>query len=312
MMRLATWEVTPQKRRELRKEFSAMSEGEFNMEFGAEFSGIGLENFFSEDQVNSCFVGHNMNLVEMGKAGVRSYFAHFDPATSSHNYALVVLHKEFFMNPETRKADFVVIVDHVKYWHPSAGKALDVFAITDYLVKLKRKFRLGLMTYDQFSSQECILKLRKASIPNKLLRFNRSQKMAVYKELENLVNGGRLIIPCQEETSLLRQEMLELRRKFDGNGFKVMPMQEGDGAKTDDIVDCLAGACYSAIAKQVSKLPHGKMVASPGGSGSNTVWKNMQGGIQGVGPGAQVARNLEQRSRLLSNINNYGKYQHRG
>ena len=117
MMRLATWEVTPQRRKELRKEFSAMTEGEFNMEFGAEFSGIGLENFFSEDQVNSCFTGHNCNLVEMGRPG-NVYFAHFDPATSSHNYALVVLHKEFFMNPQTKKSDFIVVVDHVKYWHP--------------------------------------------------------------------------------------------------------------------------------------------------------------------------------------------------
>jgi len=300
MMRLATWEVTPQKRRELRKEFAAMSEGEFNMEFGAEFSGIGLENFFSEDQVNSCFIGHNLRMVEMGRPG-NIYFAHFDPATSSHNYALCVVHKEFFMNPETRKADFVIVVDHIKYWHPSEGKPLDVFEITEYLVKLKRKFKLGLLTYDQFSSQECILKLRKASIPNKLMRFNRSQKMSIYKELENLINGGRLLIPCQSETNLLKQEMLELRRKFDAQGFKVMPMQEGDGAKTDDIIDCLAGACFSAIEKQVSKLPRGACVESPGGFGSNITWRNMQGGIMGVGSGGQVANTMDRRSQAYKN-----------
>ena len=98
-VKIKTWE-------ELRKEFAAMTEGEFNMEFGAEFSGIGMENFFSEDQVNSCFTGHNCQMVEMGRPG-NVYFAHFDLATSSHNYALVVLHKEFFMNQETKKADFI-------------------------------------------------------------------------------------------------------------------------------------------------------------------------------------------------------------
>ena len=312
MMRLATWEVTPQKRKELRKEFAAMTEGEFNMEFGAEFSGIGMENFFSEDQVNSCFTGHNCQMVEMGRPG-NVYFAHFDPATSSHNYALVVLHKEFFMNPETKKADFIVVVDHVRYWHPSEGQPLDVFAITDYLLNLKRRFRLGLLTYDQFSSQECILKLRKASIPNKLMRFNRSQKMAIYKELENLINGGRLLIPCCVETNLLQTEMIELRRKFDAQGFKVMPMQEGDGAKTDDIVDCLAGACFSAIEKQVNHLPSGKMVNTGSSPGANQqVWRNMQGGVQGVGSGGQVAKMMENRSRLMNNIQNFGKYLHRG
>ena len=164
---------------------------------------------------------------------------------------------------------------------------------------------MGLLTYDQFSSQECILKLRKASIPNKLIRFNRAMKMSIYKELENLVNGGRLLIPCQVETNLLQTEMIELRRKFDANGFKIMPMQEGDGAKTDDIVDCLAGACYSAIEKQISRLPGGKVVASPGSSGNNIVWRNMQGGIQGVGSGGQVARMMENRSRLYNNIQNH-------
>ena len=105
--------------------------------------------------------------------------------------------------------------------------------------------------------------------------------------------------------------MIELRRKFDGQGFKVMPMQEGDGAKTDDIVDCLAGACYSAIEKQVSKLPHGKMVETANGATSNVIWRNMQGGIQGIGSGGQVAQKLANRSRLLSNIQNYGKYNFR-
>ena len=126
--------------------------------------------------------------------------------------------------------------------------------------------------------------------------------------MENLINGGRLLIPCQAETNLLQTEMIELRRKFDAQGFKVMPMQEGDGAKTDDIVDCLAGACFSAIEKQVSKLPGGKMVQSPGSSGNDIVWRNMQGGVMGVGSGGQVARMMDRRSQLKSNISNYGKY----
>lgn len=289
MMRLATWEVTPQRREELRKEFSSMSENEFNMEFGAEFSGIGMETFFSEDQVKSCFTGHNLKLNNLGSPG-NVYFAHFDPATSSHNYALTVVHKEFFMNQETRKADFIVVVDHIKYWHPDKGKVLNVFEITDYLINLKRRFRIGLLTYDQFSSQECIMKLRKASIPNKLIRFNRSKKMAIYKELENLINGGRLLIPYHD---LLRQEMIELRRKFDNNGFKVMPMTEGDGVKSDDIVDCLAGACYSAIEKSTSKLPHAKTVEIANSGANNVIWRNMQGRIQGIGTGQQVAESLE-------------------
>ncbi|KKL21156.1 hypothetical protein LCGC14_2448280, partial [marine sediment metagenome] len=119
--RLPTWEVNPTHTREsLRESVPTMSEAEFNMEFGAEFSGMGVENFFTEEQVNNCFIGHNLKDRDIGLPG-NVYFIHLDPATSSHNYALVVLHKEYYLNRETAKAEYVVIVDHIKHWSPVRG-----------------------------------------------------------------------------------------------------------------------------------------------------------------------------------------------
>lgn len=294
-MRLPTWDVNPNHTREsLRRDDNTLSEGEFNMEYGAEFSGMGIENMFTEDQIKSCMIGHNYQFREIGQPG-KVYFIHLDPATSSHNYALCVLHKEHFLDPETRKVDYCIVVDHIKYWQPFDGP-INPNEVISYVIGLKRRFHIGLITYDQWASQESILKLRKAGIPNKETRFNGKYKMLIYRELENLINSGRMIVPYHE---LLFNELTELQRKFTPSGFKVQPKQDGDGVKSDDISDCLAGAAYIAIEKQVQGLPHAKLVnlGNPSGGTNSVVWRNMQGGVYGVGPGQQVARQMERRTQ---------------
>ena len=301
-MRLSTWRVNPQHTREsLRADNNTMSETEFNMEFGAEFSGTGLESFFSEDQVKRCFTGHNLQNVNMGSPG-KVYFVHLDPATSSHNYALAVVHKDYFMNKETHKADFKVIVDHIKYWQPIGG-AINPNAVTQYVINLKRRFHIGLITYDAFASQESILKMRKAGIPNKETKFLPAFKYTIYKGLENLVNTDRLVIPYND---LLYNEMIELQRKFTPTGFKILPKHEGDGVKSDDIVDCIAGACYQAVERQMSKLPSSRLANLGNPGGNQIVWRNMQGGVYGVGGGQQVANSLENRSTLWKDLHSDG------
>ena len=66
--------------------------------------------------------------------------------------------------------------------------------------------------------------------------------------------------------------------------------------KTDDLVDGLAGACFGAINFNVNKLPRTKTAYMPAPSEQNIVWRNMQGGTYGSGPGGQVAAKLEQRA----------------
>ena len=291
-MRVPTWGVNPSHTRDsLRNDNHSMSEGEFNMEYGADFSGTGLESFFTEEQVKPCFIGHNLQNVDIGSFG-KVYFVHLDPATSSHNYALVVLHKEYFLNINTQKADFRIVVDHIKYWAPING-VINPNEVTAYVIGLKHRFHIGLITYDSWASQESILKMRKAGIPNKETKFTAQYKFKIYKELESLVNSGRLAIPYD---NVLYNEMIELQRKFTPTGFKVLPKQDGDGMKSDDIVDCLAGACYIAIEKQITRLPYARLVSLGNPSGGNIVWRNMQGGIYGVGGGHQVAKSLEKRS----------------
>jgi len=292
--RLSTWEVNPNHTREsLRETYPNMSELEFNMEFGGEFAGIGSENFFTESQINLCFKGHNLKIEQHGQPG-KVYFCHLDPATSSHNYAVVILHKEFFMNRETQKTDFLIIVDFVKYWHPTIDRPISIDEVDQYIVNLKKRFHIGMLTYDQFNSQQSIIKLRKAGIPNKCTRFAYAYKNTIYRELENLVNEGRLKIPYHP---ILQKEMEELQRKFDNKGFRVFPKKDGDGTKSDDGVDCLAGACNMALQSFSNKLPLGRTVDTGMSSATNNItWRSMQGIPYGVGSGQQVAAQLEKRA----------------
>ncbi len=151
--------------------------------------------------------------------------------------------------------------------------------VDETVVGLKRRFHLGLVAYDAWQSVSSIQKLRKHAIPADMRKYTRQYKMEIYKELEELLKGGRLIIPLEgKESDLLMHEMLHLQRKFDGNGFKVYPKKDGDVCKTDDVVDALAGACYLAMQCQANGLPRAKLVNtgfSP--TAQNVVWRSMQG-----------------------------------
>jgi hypothetical protein len=142
--------------------------------------------------------------------------------------------------------------------------------------------------------------MRKAGIPNKETKFTSIYKIKIYRELENLVNSGRIKIPLVDSNgkTLLRNEMIELQRRFTPTGFKIMPKTEGDGVKSDDIIDCVAGAAYVAIEKQISRLPNSILMELGNPSGNQQVWMGPSGPI-GIGSGHAVARHLEQRSQRL-------------
>jgi len=293
--RLPTWDVMPERTRiSLKKEFKTMNEEEFEMEFGAEFSGIAGENFFSEEYVKKCFKG-NIQFKKFGEPG-QIYFLHLDPAATSHNYALALVHKQIFLNEETHKADYIIMVDLLKYWHPTINKPVIASEVDEYVINLKRLFRIGMVTYDSWNSLESKLRLRKAGMPNKETRFTNRYKMVIYAELLQVVNAGKLIVPNNDPAAvLLMDEMIALQKKIIPTGYRISARRSGDGVKTDDLIDSLAGACYSAINMNANTLPSPKLVNMGTSPQSNeTVWQGMQGPV-GVGTGKQVADALMSR-----------------
>ena len=295
---LPTWIVNPVHTEEsLRKQNSTMSSDKFDMEFGAKFLGTAGDNFFTREVVDLCFRYKQIKIEEEGRPGIY-YFAHLDPATSSHNYALCICHKQPLWNEERKQRDFVVIVDHIKFWTPTPNQPINVEEIDEYMLKMNRRFYLHLVTYDQWESHQSIQKLRQWGIPARKARFNRQYKNAIYDNMEQLAVGGRLLIP---ESPLARAEMYNLQRRYmDGGGYRVGPKKDGD-VTTDDICDAIAGAAYNATLPVTSRLPQGKVVSSPvNPSSSNVLWRSMQGTPYGMGSGEQVAKNMEKRNPFPS------------
>jgi hypothetical protein len=299
MCRLPTWVVAPKhKEHALREQDQSMTDEKFRMEYGAEFSGTEGENFFPPDLVEACFKEHYYKLSDLGIPGV-TYFAHLDPAISSHNYALCVVHKHCFLNRQEGKIDYHIVLDHIKLWTPKEGQPVNIDEVDDYMIYLNRRFHLGMVTYDQWNSQSSINKLRKAGIPAQCTRFNKSYKIEIYDELHHLVADKKLKLPFHKT---LRDEMMNLQRKFMAQGYRIYPKTEGE-VRTDDCCDALAGAVYNSLKTEAQRLPQAKLVnmgLTPG-AGNNVLWRSMQGTPYGYGSGQQVARNLERRSNAWRN-----------
>jgi hypothetical protein len=267
------------------------------MEFGAEFSGTEGENFFPPEYVVKCFHNHQFgtHLKEpdhWGRPGI-TYFAHLDPAISSHNYALAVVHKHLFVNPVTRKIDFWIVLDHLKVWTPTDGKPIRIDEVDDYVIDLRRRFHLGLVTYDQWNSQSSIEKMRKNGIPAICTRFNKQYKIQIYDELYKLVAQEKLKLPY---IKLLHDEMLNLQRKFMAQGYRIYPKSEGE-CKTDDTCDAIAGACFNALKTDASRLPSARLVNMGMAPTTNSItWRSMQGTPYGTGTGQQVSNWMQNRT----------------
>lgn len=273
MCKLPTWIVNPNQTQELlRQKFSNMTEEEFMMEFGAEFSGTAGQTFFTRDMVEKSFA-YNCKLKDHGEPGF-SYFCHLDPATSSHNYALCVCHKESFLNKDTNKMDFKVVVDHIKYWQPSDGKPILNEEVDNYIIMISRRFNFELVTFDQWNSQHSIDHLKKHSVPAKMTRFTKRYKIIIYDNLYDLASAGRLQIPAHE---LLKDEMLYLQRRYTPTGYRVFAKKDGL-VKTDDVVDALAGAAYACLNESNNRLPQGRLAKmSVTQFGDGIVFRGMQG-----------------------------------
>lgn len=256
----------------LRTEFKLMSPAEFAMEFGAEFSGTGGELFIPAAYVDSAFaLGGELGLSQRiaGRPGI-VYYAHLDPAASSHNYALVVLHVEDRIRVRTNEQGIRVnekiklfVVDHIKAWQPGASTAISVNMVDEYIIELAKRFRFGMVSYDSWNSLSSVQKLRSKGIPSKMTQYNKSYKEHIYDHLEHVLINKQLALPPTGEWSQhLGEELKHLKKKYLGRGFKIVADPEAP-ISTDDLCDALAGACGIAIEISYAGYPKGGTVYMP-------------------------------------------------
>ncbi len=282
--KLPTWKVRPTLSEELlRRENSYMNPNEFRMEYGAEFSGTAGEKFIADRYVDEAQkMGVELGIEQriQGRPGL-VYYAHLDPATTSHNYALVVLHVEDRIRTTdnengVRKKERIkmYVIDHIMVWQPEPGKAVNINRVDEYILSLARRFRFGMVSYDAAFSVPSILKIRAKGIPSKITPFRKAYKVAIYNRLEDLLVNHQLVIPYKGPcTQMLQMELKCLKRIYKPNGFQIKPDEEGQ-ITTDDLCDALAGACGVATDSVYTGYPHAATVYMPqaNAGASNMTW----------------------------------------
>jgi len=246
-----TWDCSAQitSKEQLASEY-AKNEANATVRYGAEFSSSVSGIFFPLDDLNEC-VDHTLFNKDKGVPGIK-YFMHVDPSLNNHNYALVILHEEKYLDKQSREWKRKIIIDHIKKWTPSLKSEVSISEVEKYIIQMSRKFNLVSITYDDFNSASSVQKFRKKGLPVRRTPFRASYKQLIFSELKDLVIGHDLhLIPDE----YLVGEFKSLQYKLRIKGFSVFPDKDNKSFPTDDWVDCVAGAAHISLSQTVNELP---------------------------------------------------------
>ena len=228
----------------------------FNTEYGAQWAeGGSLQNYFPPELIDRCVRGelaphpHQM-------PGF-NYYMHVDPAKKSNNYAAVLVAKRRYTNQRGQRRNQCYLAG-VWAWRPLPGIGIQFSEMDKKIIQICSIFHPLAVTYDDYQSAQSIQLLRSHGINTRMMPYNRSTKAKFYQNLYDMMsyqpetelflydNGG--------DSSLLVGELKALRKKHNQRGVTIVPDKSGD-IKTDDVSDCLAGACASACEALQMALP---------------------------------------------------------
>lgn len=248
-IQIPTWRMNPQEdfsRAVLEAKEKAKDPGAFATAFAARFMGSEGNKYFDINRIDQC-IDCRLSNREFGEPGI-IYYAHLDPATKDHNYALVLVHAVPFQNSkfEIRRK---IIVDHIKYWTPDESGPVSLIEVKNYILQLNKRFRIAQVSFDTFQSAQTIEELKMHSIRAVETQFNSWYKNEIFGELRHMINEGDIMLPPHER---LIGEMKELMFRLTARGIDTYPDKKSLYV-TDDCVDALASAAYQAIRMSVTK-----------------------------------------------------------
>ena len=235
----------------------------FRVEFGAQWAyGGTMGNFFEPGMVERCIRG---DFSAHQKASPKyNYFLHVDPAKKGNNYSAVLVAKERYADRYGKKRVKCILAG-AWVWKPLPDLGLQFHLIDKEIIQICQIFRPSLVTYDDYHSVHSLQLLRSHGIPVQQLPYNRNVKMKIYQNLRDLMSyqpdPELILYDDGGNSSLLIQELLGLKYKRNQRGFTLV-IDKGGTVKTDDLADCLAGACSSANEGLRMALPEPVVVHS--------------------------------------------------
>lgn len=256
-LQLPTWRMNPSP--ELRREKLEFEERtkdpiSFASTWGARFLGEEGIRFFDERKITAC----------IDPAGVANttpnpkyvYHIHLDPATTSHNYALSMVHAVTYVN-QSQQVKRRVVLDVCRFWRPSEQGPVNIMEVETFVRDLCRRFRVATVTFDQFNSAQTVQRLRAMGVNAFETRFTNMYLSAIYGELKSLINMEDLVLYPHYQ---LVGELKHLKYKILRQGFRRFFDEESE-FPSDDCCDSLAGAAYMALNYHVKRpLPRSQVV----------------------------------------------------
>jgi hypothetical protein len=260
MFQMPTWVSNPVIDQAYLRSEQLKDPDNYSMHYGAEFGVTGSSPFIPASAIHIAFQkSPNRRRLECGYTQVQ-YFAHLDPAFSSNNYTLVVVHLEEIPNMVTSdgKPYREVIVDHMHIWRPRSGFPIDSNVVDSYIIQLSTQFKFAQISYDHWGSQGSIVKLKNYGLNVVQITFSRNYQNLIFSELYELFMNEKIDIydvdtnyldennnmVALEESTECRKQLLTLQKHWRGNNtFKV----EALPGNSDDFPDSLAAASYEAL-----------------------------------------------------------------
>jgi hypothetical protein len=266
MFQLPTWLSNPTISQSYLDSERTKDPSNFGMHYGAEFGDGGASPFLPQLSVYEAFRERASNIrAEHGNPHIR-YFAHLDPAYSSDNYTLVVIHLEPIANMTNLdgKPLMRVIVDHMHLWRPRDSFPINPNVVDAYILDLAKKFKFAQISYDHWGSIGSITKLQSCGLNVVKVTFSKDYQDKIFAEMYELFVNNRIefygtdtrifdkdSIEASEngwynlgEVLECRDQLINLQKKWRSNStYKVEALK----GKHDDFPDCVAAASYEAL-----------------------------------------------------------------
>jgi len=208
-------------------------------------------NYFPEGLVDRC-VRTDISQHDRPYPGF-SYYIHVDPAQSGDRYVAILVAKEMYVNNRGQKRVRVRLAN-IWSWEPIVGYGLRYAEIDKEMIKICGKYHPMAVSYDQFESGHSLQLLKSHGVNTIRTAYNRNFKNKIYQNLKDMMNYEPEPELWLYDDYRLLLEMKALRFRPTQRGISLVVDKHG-AVKTDDVIDCLAGACAMASENIRQPLP---------------------------------------------------------
>jgi len=266
---------------------------EYQMQIEARFIGGAANPLVPAQLVDEAFErGYRMVRSEFGDPR-QSYYLHLDPALSSDNYAMAIVHVETdpIRPNDLGELEKVIFVDHIQMWEPDRvqGTPVDIATVEQYVFDICSRFHVVSITADQWNSASSLQNFQRRGITARQTPFNPTYVQRIFTNMVELFVQGRIVFYAHGPYVTQAIDQLKfLQQKFNRRTWRI----EAAEGHYDDIPACVAGASYVALTGEIGYhgLPETVLVRSNWDRSANLSGGSFGGGMPGYASNPQIGR----------------------